>query len=166
MILAISGTHEQQFDRMVRVLDRIAEQGVSDSVFVQYGYSSPPKHADGAELLPIEELGALADRADLIVTHGGPGSIWMAFERGKVPIVFPRQKGFDEHVDNHQCDFAEHLASAKRIIMTQTEEELEEAIRRYDELKQGLNVGTSRAHQNLVELGQWLRSLLPKPEQA
>jgi UDP-N-acetylglucosamine transferase subunit ALG13 len=48
----------------------------------------------------------------------------LASNLGKRPIVVPRQKGLGEHVDNHQCAFAERIARDGAILLAGSEEEL------------------------------------------
>ena len=42
----------------------------------------------------------------MVITHGGPASFLSVLEQKKTPIVVPRKVEFDEHVNNHQLDFA------------------------------------------------------------
>ena len=126
-IVCISGTHEQAFDRLVEAGDRLANSG--HDVFVQYGYASaPPAEADGAMWVDRAELQRHCRLADVIITHGGPGSIWDAFEAGKVPIVVPRSHRHGEHVDDHQVAFVRHLAHHRRVVLVEDTDRLEEAV--------------------------------------
>ena len=49
-------------------------------------------------------------KADIIITHGGPATFMSAITNGKKPIVVPRQEKFGEHVNDHQVDFARNVA--------------------------------------------------------
>ncbi|MFD1952811.1 glycosyltransferase [Paenibacillus thailandensis] len=46
------------------------------------------------------------DQSDLIITHSGTSSIIKGLKKGKKIIVVPRQKKFDEHIDDHQLEIA------------------------------------------------------------
>jgi hypothetical protein len=48
----------------------------------------------------------------------------LAANLGKRPIVLPRQKGLGEHVDNHQCAFAERIARDGAILLASSEDDL------------------------------------------
>lgn len=129
-IVVITGTHEQGFGRLVEAADRLAVAG--HEVFVQFGHASaPPVHADGAMWVDRTDLQHLCADAAVIVTHGGPGSIWDAFEVGKVPIVVPRSHRHGEHVDDHQIAFARHLARHRRVVLVEDTNRLEEAVEAY-----------------------------------
>ena len=40
--------------------------------------------------------------ARFVITHCGPGSIFIALESGHTPIAVPRSAAHSEHVDDHQ----------------------------------------------------------------
>lgn len=67
--------------------------------------------------------------ARIVITHGGPSTFMMAIQEGKRPIVVPRLKKFDEHVNDHQRDFAKKVeAKQKNIIVVENINELKEQI--------------------------------------
>jgi UDP-N-acetylglucosamine transferase subunit ALG13 len=46
------------------------------------------------------------EKADIVITHGGPSSFIMPLQIGKIPIVVPRQKKYNEHTSlNQRMDF-------------------------------------------------------------
>lgn len=45
----------------------------------------------------------------IVITHGGPASFIMPLQIGKTPIVVPRQHQFNEHVNDHQVEFARNV---------------------------------------------------------
>ena len=55
-------------------------------------------------------------KASVVICHGGCGSISLALRAGKVPIVVPRQKRYGEHVNDHQLQLTQALASEKRVL--------------------------------------------------
>ena len=54
------------------------------------------------ELVSVEELENLIENADLIITHGGVGSITLSLKKGKKVIAIPRLHEYHEHVNDHQ----------------------------------------------------------------
>lgn len=107
MILVTIGTHHQPFDRLIEAAAALQRAG--HEVVAQTGTSSVPV-AGGRAWIPPSELAALADRAAVIVCHAGPGSLALAWERGRTPVVVPRRAAFAEHVDDHQVQFCAHLS--------------------------------------------------------
>ena len=57
-------------------------------------------------LIDKKEFSRLQDEANLIITHGGVGSIVSSLEKGKKVLVVPRLKKFGEHVNDHQMQIA------------------------------------------------------------
>ena len=52
-----------------------------------------------------------------MITHGGPASFIMPLQIGKTPIVVPRQHQFNEHVNDHQVEFARNVAKRMGTII-------------------------------------------------
>lgn len=52
-----------------------------------------------------------------ILTSGGPASFIMPLQIGKTPIVVPRQHQFNEHVNDHQVEFARNVAQRMGTII-------------------------------------------------
>jgi UDP-N-acetylglucosamine transferase subunit ALG13 len=117
VILVTLGTHQQPMDRLVAELDRLIESGVvEDDVLVQAAaFGRRPQRAKALGVVPFDELEALARRADVVVTHGGPGSIMLALAHGRAPVVVPRDPAHGEHVDDHQLRFVQWLAARRPI---------------------------------------------------
>jgi UDP-N-acetylglucosamine transferase subunit ALG13 len=124
------GTDHHPFDRMVEWADSWAAEHPNAAIFVQYGFSRPPRHACGAPQIAHSELVERIRAADVVVTQAGPGGITDARECGKLPIVFPRNPAFGEHVDDHQLRFAAHQAGHGRIALATGPVEVSEQVGR------------------------------------
>ncbi|WP_121610650.1 glycosyltransferase [Mesobacillus foraminis] len=136
MIFVTVGTHEQQFDRVIKkVDDLIREKKIMDQVFMQIGYSTYlPKNCDYKKLIGYDEMVKYVEMSQIVITHGGPGSIMMPLSLGKIPIVVPRQKSYNEHVDDHQVLFSNRLAKGNKIITVLDIDCLEYEIMNYNSL--------------------------------
>ncbi len=119
MIFVTVGTHEQQFDRLVRAVDGLVADGaIAEPVFVQTGYCTyVPRHCEWARFVPAPEMRGRMEGADVVVTHGGPSSFIEAMAAGKVPVVVPRLAKYCEHVNDHQVDFIREVAERKGGIV-------------------------------------------------
>lgn len=120
MIFVTVGTHEQQFNRLIKCIDILVEDGtIIEEVIMQTGFSTyEPKHCTWRKLLPYAEMVSNVEKARVVITHGGPASFIMPLQFGKIPIVVPRQKDFDEHVNNHQVDFVKAVKERHRNIIS------------------------------------------------
>lgn len=113
MIFVTVGTHEQPFNRLIQEVDHLVETGViKEEVFIQTGYSTyEPKFCQCYRLISFDQMSEFMQKADIIITHGGPATFMSAIANGKKPIVVPRQEKFGEHVNDHQIDFCEKVNS-------------------------------------------------------
>ncbi len=137
MIFVTVGTHEQPFDRLLKEVDELVEKGViTEEVFIQTGYSTYiPKNCKWSKLLSFDKMDELMERADIIITHGGPATFMSAIAKGKKPIVVPRQEKFGEHVNDHQVDFARNVARRMgTIILVEDVDKLGETIENYNSI--------------------------------
>ena len=104
MILVILGTQDKGFPRLLKAIDREIKKGnIKDKVVVQAGstkYSS--KNMEIFDLLPGPEFEKLMDDADIIITHGGVGSILSAIKKNKKVIAAARLAKYKEHHNDHQ----------------------------------------------------------------
>lgn len=107
MIFVTVGTHEQQFNRLIQKVDELKRDGIiKEDVFIQTGFSTyEPQYCQWKKLLAYDEMNEMYEKANIIITHGGPASFMKALELKKIPIVVPRQAQFDEHVNDHQVEF-------------------------------------------------------------
>ena len=80
------------------------------------------------DLIPQEELDRYQEQADLIITHGGVGSIISSLKKGKKIIAIPRLHKYKEHVNDHQKEIIEYFANKGYIMGLNSVDELKEAI--------------------------------------
>lgn len=135
MIFVTVGTHEQQFDRLIEYVDDLKHREViKEEVIIQSGYCTyVPKYCEYSKLLTYKEMMENINKARIIITHGGPSSFIMPLQIGKIPIIVPRQKKFDEHVNDHQVDFVDEVKKRNGNIITVFNiNELEQTIENYD----------------------------------
>lgn len=136
MIFVTVGTHEQQFDRLIKQIDLLIESGViTEEVMVQTGFSKyEPKHCKWSKLLSYKEMQEYVAKARIVITHGGPSSFIAPLQIGKIPIVVPRQKKYEEHVNDHQVSFCKEVKERMgTIILVEEVEDLRKVISEYDE---------------------------------
>jgi UDP-N-acetylglucosamine transferase subunit ALG13 len=114
LIFVTVGTHIQQFNRLLELVD-----GLPPSLerVIQYGASTyQVKYGSARQFIEFDEVLDLMARAEVVVSHGGVGSIILALAAGQRPVVAPRLLRFGEHVDDHQLEVAEAFARAGKIV--------------------------------------------------
>jgi UDP-N-acetylglucosamine transferase subunit ALG13 len=87
MIFVTLGTHPAPMDRLVLALDALATP--DEEIVIQ--------------------AAAVGCQSDLLICHGGPGTIISALKTGHPLLVVPRRHCYGEHVDNHQVEFARFM---------------------------------------------------------
>lgn len=115
MIFVTVGTHEQPFNRLIQEVDRLIETGqIKETVLMQIGYSTYiPKHSKFVRFMSFNEIEKAIEESTVVITHGGPASFLKVLSKGKKPVVVPRQTRYDEHVNDHQLEFAQQLLDKK-----------------------------------------------------
>lgn len=154
MIFVTVGTHEQSFNRLVQKVDELKRDGViQEDVIMQTGFSTyEPKYCEWSKLIPYQQMIKNVEDARIVITHGGPASFIMPLQIGKVPIVVPRQHKFDEHVNDHQVEFARNVAKRMgTIIPVEDIEKLEEVITDYDQIVAGMGHGMNSNNEKFNE---------------
>ncbi len=125
MIVVSVGSSDQPFARLVSAVQALDPA----DVFLQHGPVQPPQGiAKAVPYLGFRDLFRAVEQADAVVTHAGVGSILMAAELGKTPIVMPRRKELGEAVDDHQYHLANALAAEGAVVAVSEAQELRGAI--------------------------------------
>lgn len=135
MIFVTVGTHEQQFNRLIKQIDELVSSNViNEEVIIQRGYSTyKPLNCKYYDLIPWEKMQELYQKARIIITHGGPASFIDAIAIGKNPIIVPRQSDFGEHVNNHQLNFCRELINKSYdLIVVEDIKKLKDEILNFD----------------------------------
>lgn len=142
MIFVTVGTHEQPFNRLIKKIDELKESGIiQEDVIIQTGFSTyEPKHCQWSKLIPYQQMLRNVADARIVITHGGPASFIMPLQIGKTPIVVPRQKQYNEHVNDHQLEFARNVAERMgTIIVVENIDKLGEIITNYDNIIESMS---------------------------
>jgi len=112
------GTHPQQFDRLLKELDLLLESGkLKAEVFAQTGNSGyEPKGFEWKKFVAEPRYSKRFAWADVVVSHGGAGTIINALRQGKKLVVVPRLEKFGEHTNDHQLDLAKALEKQGKCL--------------------------------------------------
>ncbi len=98
MIFITLGSQKFQFNRLLKAIDKLVEQGkIKEEVFAQ------------------------------IITHGGTGAIIGAVKKGEKVIAVPRLAKYGEHVDDHQLQLLKEFEDMNIIVACYDTEKLGDA---------------------------------------
>ena len=137
MILVLLGTQNNSFHRLLEEIQKNIDNGnIKEKVIAQKGYTKfDSKDMILYNQVPIEEMKKLINSADLIITHGGVGSIITSIEQGKKVIAVPRLKKYNEHVNDHQLDIIKSFDEMGYIIGIEDVAQISEALEKIKEFE-------------------------------
>lgn len=117
------GTHGQSFDRMLSLVDSAVGAGLLPRpVIAQTGVSRyAPEHYTGTPWLTPDEIRDAVENAEVVVCHGGSGLIGAALAAGRKPLVVPRLRAMQEHIDDHQQQITEKLSELGATVTVEGE---------------------------------------------
>lgn len=135
MILVTLGTQDKQFYRLLKAIDECLSAGIiTDKVIVQAGYSSDYQ-SDKMEifdLIPMDDFNKLIKECDLLITHGGVGSIISGLQNNKKVIAAARLKKYNEHTNDHQLQIINNFEKSGFLIKLEKMEQLGEILTNID----------------------------------
>lgn len=132
MIFVVLGTHELPFVRLLKEVERCKKNGIiAEPLIVQSGHT--PYMSDVMEIqkfFSYEQMQEYYERASLIITHGGTGSIVTGLKKGKKIIACARLKKYGEHNDDHQLEIIEQFVEKGYILQLEEGRHLEDVLQR------------------------------------
>ena len=95
------------FDPLVKEIDRLKQEGkIRENVIIQIGNGTyQPKNCKWFTFAP--ELHKYYQQADLIISHGGPGTVFEILRMGKKLIAVPNRDRTDPQ---HQVEYLQAMA--------------------------------------------------------
>ncbi len=137
MIFVTLGTQDKNFDRLVSAIDKEIKNGhIKEKVIVQSG-STNFKSGDMeiVDYLSQEEFEEYMKKCDLLITHGGVGSILTGLSYGKKVIAAARLSKYKEHINDHQVQIIKEFAKKGYILELEDFSKLNEVIKKSKKFK-------------------------------
>jgi len=118
MILITLGTQDKNFKRLLEAVQNQIDKGnIKDKVIVQAGCTKfESKDMEILDLIPYDKFDEYIKNCDLLITHGGVGSIITGLKNNKVVIAAPRLAKYKEHTNDHQLQIIENFSESGFII--------------------------------------------------
>jgi len=118
MIFVTLGTQDKGFPRLLEAIDREIENGnITEKVIVQAGYTKySSKNMEILDYIPADLFDNYIDEANLIITHGGAGSILTAVKKNKKVIAAARLSKYKEHTNDHQRQIVKEFSDKGYIL--------------------------------------------------
>jgi len=117
MIFVTLGTQDKSFKRLLQNIDECINKGIiKDRVIVQAGYTKyNSEKMEIFDLLDKDDFDKYIDECDLLITHGGVGSILTGLKCNKKVIACPRLYKYNEHMNDHQKQIVDRFSEMNYI---------------------------------------------------
>lgn len=118
MILVTLGTQDKSFDRLLNAVQKqIDLKNITDKVVVQAGTTHfESNDMEIHSLIPVNEFDSFMNKCDILITHGGVGSIVSGIKNGKKVIAAARLAEFKEHTNDHQKQIIKEFVDMGYIL--------------------------------------------------
>ena len=153
MILVMLGTQKNDFSRLLKEIENCIDEGIiKEQVLVQAGATKyKTNKMQVFDYMAREELDGKKQEANIIITHGGVGSIVGALKMNKKVIAVPRLKKYGEHVNDHQKQIVENFHKQEYIKGVMEISNLKQEIKNIDKFKPRKFVSNTQSIINIVE---------------
>lgn len=131
LILVTLGTQDKKFYRILEAVQKqIDNKNIKNRVVVQAGCSSDfeSKDMEIFDLIPMDEFDKLISECDLLITHGGVGSIITGLKNNKKVIAVARLKKYGEHENDHQLQIIDNFTKEGYILSLDNFDDLDKKI--------------------------------------
>ena len=132
MILVTLGTQDKQFYRILEALeDKLDKHLIDDEVIVQAGCSADfkSKYMKIFDLIPMDEFDEMIKKCDLLITHGGVGSIITGLKNNKKVIAAARLSKYNEHENDHQLQIIDNFSKEGYILKLDNFDDIDKLIK-------------------------------------
>lgn len=153
MILITLGTQDKEFRRLLdMVQEQIDKKNIKDKVVVQAGYTKyESKDMEIFDLIDRQKFSELISECDILITHGGVGSIINGLKNNKKVIVAPRLSKYDEHMNDHQLQITANFSKAGYILPLYENDDLGKVLEQVDKFKPKKFVSNTNNMVKLIE---------------
>ncbi len=112
------GTQDKDFSRLLKTIDKAISTGIiKEKVVVQAGFTKySSSNMEIFDYVSPSIMDDYIDKASLIITHGGVGSILGAIKKGKKVIAASRLKKYNEHTNDHQVQIVKSFSMEGYIL--------------------------------------------------
>lgn len=141
MILVTLGTQKQDFSRL---LDYIEKSKIKGEIIVQAGHTKyKSKKMKIFDFISYEDMNQYIEKADIIITHSGTGSVLTPLKQGKKVIVCARLFKYGEHVDDHQKQLVEIFKDEGYVLELTEKNDIDDLIKEIQTFKPKKYIGNT-----------------------
>lgn len=116
-IFVTLGSSTQNFNRLLGKIDELIDENVIKDVVVQSNSTDyVPKNYKIKNHLNFADYEKFVKNCDILITHGGVGSIFDGLINNKKIIAFPRMSEYREAVNDHQKQIVDKFYNEGYIL--------------------------------------------------
>ena len=137
MILITLGTQDKDFSRLLKAVEKQIKKGnITDKVVAQIGTTKYESDLiETFDLIPANKFNALINECDILITHGGVGSILTGLKNNKKVIAAARLAKYKEHVNDHQLQIIKRFVKAGYILELKDFSKLDKVLKKIETFK-------------------------------
>ena len=137
MILVTLGTQDKSFHRLLEAIEKQIKLGnIKEEVVVQAGNTKfNSNNMKILDFIPYEEFDQLIEQCDILITHGGVGSIITGLKHQKKVIAAARLSKYHEHGNDHQLQIINSFDKKGYILPLHDFDALDEVLKKVKNFK-------------------------------
>lgn len=137
MILVTLGTQDKSFTRLLDAIQKQIDNGnIKERVVVQAGHTKyQSKDMEILDLIPYDDFDKYIRECDLLITHGGVGSIITGLKNDKIVIAAARLAKYKEHTNDHQLQIIKNFSQSGYILALEDFDSLDKVLQKAKKFK-------------------------------
>ena len=133
MVFVSVGTQKQDFNRIFELVEK-CDALQNEEIVAQTGNTKfESKKMKMLPSIDSKKYSEYKKKADLVICHGGVGTIFDALENGRKVLVVPRLEKYKEHINDHQIEVASALEKEEYLLMYKDGEDFEKYVKKLKE---------------------------------
>lgn len=147
------------FDRLIVAVDEWASCNHCVDILAQIGPSHyTPRYIQYLDFLSADEIGKIARKSDLIISHAGMGSILLALSHRKPIIIMPRRCSLRETRNDHQLATAKIFTGKPGVYVAWHEINVKELLDKRQLLSGGEEISDVASPQLLDRIARFINN--------
>lgn len=137
MIFVTLGTQDKPFERLLKAIQKQIDNGnIKEEVVVQAGCTKfDSKDMKLYSMMDMDLFEEYVKQCDLMIAHGGVGSILTALKEGKKVIAAPRLGKYGEAANDHQKQIIDEFSKEGYILPLNNFDELDQLLKKVKRFK-------------------------------
>ncbi len=137
MIFVTLGTQDKSFSRLLKIIENSINKGeIKEEVIIQAGYTK--YESDKMKIfdyIKMEDFEKYISSCDILITHGGVGSILTGLKHKKKVIASARLSKYKEHTNDHQKQIVDNFYEEGYILKLDEKDKLKDVLKKIKKFK-------------------------------